>query len=346
MPDTGGGGMNRVIHVVRVCFSGLVGRSWPEGFCLGLLRRVGKNARKMAQRKLPRVSGSEFVNRSKQSSKLVVVLVGYKPELWPLTLKRIACFVPADFDVCLASSGRRVEALDDLAEQNGWSYLSTRLNEVSIVQNIAIEKHPAAQYIFKLDEDIFIGRGYFDAMLKGHLAVSQAGRHKPGISAPLINVNGYGYVEFLRELGLCKDYLDRFGELRQAADKIHAHYDGEAALWLWKRSLPFDEMVRRFANLEFKYSACPHRFNIGAILFERSFWLAMGGLAINDHPGVLGYDEEQVCKYCLNSSEVITVLHNVFAGHFGFGPQNQMMMGALNDLIPGLTIESDKVVTS
>jgi len=67
----------------------------------------------------------------------------------------------------------------------------------------------------------------------------------------------------------------------------------------------------------------------------------MGGLAVNDYPGGLGYDEEHLCKYCLNSSEVIVVLHNVFAGHFGFGPQNQIMLKALNQLIPGLTIKPD-----
>ena len=329
------------MHLLRSCYSGLVRRSWPEGFCLGLLIRVGEKARTAARQNLTPTLGLQIINRSQGSSRLVIVLVGYKPDLWPLTLTRIACFVPGDFDVCLASSGRRVKALEDLAAQHGWSYLSTNLNEVSTVQNLAIEKHPAARYIFKLDEDIFIGGGYFEAMLKGHLAVSRAGLHKPGISAPVINVNGYGYIEFLKELGISQEYANKFGELRQAADKIHAHHDGEAALWLWERSLPFDDMVRRFAKLEFKYSTCPHRFSIGAILFERSFWADMGGLAVSEQLGTLGYDEEILCKYCLNSSEVIVVLHNIFVGHFAFGPQNQTMTAALKNLIPDLMIKSD-----
>ncbi len=333
--------MNRWLRRLRSGYSALVRRSWPEGFCLGFLIRAGDRARDAARRKLTPALGLQFADRSRGSSRLVIVLVGYKPDLWPLTLARIARFVPDDFDVCLASSGRRVKALEELSAQHGWSYLSTNLNEVSTVQNLAIEKHPAARYIFKLDEDIFIGEGYFEAMLKGHLAVSQAGLHKPGISAPVINVNGYGYIEFLKELGMSREYADKFGELRQAADRIHAHHDGEAALWLWERSLPFDEVAQRFANLEFKYSTCPHRFSIGAILFERSFWVAMAGLAVSEHPGTLGYDEEILCKYCLNSSEVIVVLHNVFAGHFAFGPQNQTMTAALNHLIPDLMIKPE-----
>ena len=305
--------INKYIRYLHKCYLGLFHRAWPEGFFLGFLIRVGGKARSLARKKARAALRVEFVDRAKGAKQLVIVLVGYKPDLWPLTLERIARFVPADFDVCLAYSGRRIKALDDVAERQGWSYLSTSHNEVGIMQNIAIEKHPGAQYIFKLDEDIFIGQGYFEAMLKGHLAVSHADSIKPGISAPVLNVNGYGYVEFLKELGICQDYADRFGEFRQSAEAIRAHYDGEAALWLWQHSLPFDGLVQRFARQEFKYSVCPHRFSIGAILFERSFWINMGGFAVGDYPGLLGWDEENLCKYCMDSSQVIVVLHNVFA---------------------------------
>jgi len=333
--------MNKPLRLLGSCYSGLVRRSWPEGFCLGFLIRVGDRARAMAHRRSRPPLEIQFVDRSRGAPQLVIVLAGYKPDLWPLTLARVGRFVPDEFDVCLASAGRRVEALDSLAEQHGWSYLSTNWNDVSTVQNAVIEEHSAAQFIFKLDEDIFIGRGFFEGMLQGHLAVKQLGLHRPGFSAPVINVNGYGYIEFLRELGLCQDYASRFGRLQQAADKIEVHHNGEAARWLWKQSLPFDDLVQHFAEKEFNYSTCPHRFSIGAILFERSFWSAMGGLAVCDTLGRLGHDEEHLCKYCLNSSEVMVVLHNVFAGHFGFGPQNQVMSAALDDLMPGLMIKPD-----
>jgi hypothetical protein len=319
-------------------YAGLVERSWPEGFLLGVLIRIGLKARNIAEKRLEPEVGERFENRSKDSKHLVIVLVGYKPDLWPVTLGRIARFAPPEYDICLMSSGKRVEKLDQLAESMGWSYLSTVLNEVSHIQNLSIERHPNAQYIFKLDEDMFIGKNFFEDLLAGHLRVLEQGLHKPGFTAPIINVNGYGYIEFLKELGLTSEYRKRFGEVRQAAEKIPAQTDGDAALWLWRHSMPFDETARRFSEKEFCYSTCPHRFSIGAILFERDFWSRMGGLAVSKTPGWLGHDEEHICKYCMNSSEVIVVVHNVFAGHYAFGPQNLTMSSALDELMPQLAL--------
>jgi hypothetical protein len=327
-------------NYVNVIYSGLVKREWPEGFILGILSRIGNWAHRHASQKLNPEIGAEFRNRSKDSDKLVIVLVGYKPDLWPMTLERVARFVPKDYDVCLMSSGRRLDALDQMAEQYGWSYLSTLHNEVSCIQNIAIESHPCANYVFKLDEDVFVGKGFFDALLSGHLGVKKTGLHRPGFSAPVINVNGYGYIEFLKELKIEGEYEQIFGELCQAAENVQVHHNGEAALWIWKHSVPFDQVSGRFGAKEFSYSTCPHRFSIGAILFERSLWNSMGGFPVYSKPGVLGYDEEQICKYCMNSSEVIVVIHNVFAGHFGFGPQNKTMSAALDYLKSGLAIRT------
>jgi hypothetical protein len=327
-----------LLRSARALYAGLIKSAWPEGFFLGILIRIGLKAQNAAKESRKREAGERFDCRSKGSKHLVIVLVGYKPDLWPLTLERIEKFVPPEYDICLMSSGRRLERLEELAENLKWSYLSTTLNEVSNIQNLAIEHHPDAHFIFKLDEDIFIGRNFFVDLLLGHMKVIEQAMHRPGISVPIINVNGYGYVEFLKEFDITCEYRERFGEVLQAAVGIRAHSDGDAALWLWRHSLPFDKIAAKFSGKAFSYSACPHRFSIGAILFERDFWRKMGGFAVSATPGLLGYDEACICKYCMDSSQVIVVVHNVFAGHFSFGPQNQVMNESLDELRPDLAI--------
>ena len=39
---------------------------------------------------------------------------------------------------------------------NYWSYLAIKTNDVSLVQNVAINLHKSAETIVKIDEDIFV----------------------------------------------------------------------------------------------------------------------------------------------------------------------------------------------
>jgi hypothetical protein len=288
-----------------------------------------------AQRRLNHHGHHRFEDRSSGAEHVVVVLAGYKHHLWPYTLARLERFVPAGIDVCLVSPGVAPPELGTLAARAGWSWLSTSKNSHAMALNLAIDAHPRARYIHKLDEDILVGQGYFDRLSTGYRRVYEDGRYRPGFVAPLLNVNGFSYRLFLEAEGLEADYLDRFGELRQACEGVRAHSDGEAARWLWERSLPFDETVRRFAERPFGYSAVPHRFSIGALMMERDLWEAIGGFIAHARGG-LGHDERHLCQECNDRSRVPVVLHDVFAGHFAFGPQDEAMRAALPALASGL----------
>ncbi len=326
------------MNVFRQTLSAALQQSWPEGLPLGFARRLGVSAAFRSRARIIDRAGVRFIDRSRGNSHLLVVLSGYKPALWPLTMPRLVRFVPSDVDVCIVSSGRHVEALATAAEQHGWSYLSTELNELSVVQNAAIERHPRAQFIYKLDEDMFIGENFFELMMEGHLRIKAEEKFFLGFSAPLINLNGYSYLPMLQALGRAESYRALFGPLRQAAESIPVLHTGAAARWLWQEILPFDEAVRFFAQQQPVYTACPHRFSIGAMLFEREFWQAMGGWAVNLVPGGMGYDEVGVCNYCMANSRIIGVLHNVLVGHFAFGPQFNDMMAILPEITEGLKL--------
>jgi hypothetical protein len=293
-------------------------------------------------------SGSyTFIDRSKGSQRLLVILAGYKDFLWSLTLDRMARFLPPDIDVCVVSSGLFSSGLVAMAERFGWSYLYTEANKVSLVQNLAVSLHTQANWIYKLDEDIFISEGFFDSLLDGYLQIAAEGLYNPGFCSPVVNVNGYSYITFLKSIAAEEEYRARFGELKYAANGIKAYAEGEAAKWLWQKSLPFDEVAGYMRSQPFNYSGVPHRFSIGAILFERKLWETVGGLRCGLRNGGLGLDEEYLCKDCLELSRPIFVIHNVFAGHFSFGPQTKTMIDYFPTIYSQLCVrETVKVVSA
>lgn len=284
----------------------------------------------------------KFIDRSKGAHSLLIVIAGYKSYLWPLTLTRLTRFVPAHIDVCIVSSGLYSAPLAELAVDYGWSYLYTKVNKVSLVQNLAIAKHAKANWIYKLDEDIFISDKFFDKLLEGYLRIKDEGLYDPGFCSPLINVNGYTYIHFLHSLKADDEYKAKFGELKHAVRGIKAFYSGEAAKWLWEKSLPFDEIASYVTSQPFNYSAIPHRFSIGAILIERKFWEAIGGFRVPFIGVGLGTDEKYLCKDCVEMSRPMLAIHNVFAGHFSFGPQEASMKEYFPEIFSQLSLKKSE----
>ena len=279
----------------------------------------------------------KFINRSKGSKNLCIILAGYKSYLYADVFGRISKYKMDDLDICIVSSGLYSEELNSIAECNGWSYLSTQENNVSLVQNVAISLHPQAQYIFKLDEDIFITEHFYENMLRAY-EYAESTDYNPGIIAPLIPINGYGHVRILKKLDLVSEYEDRFGKLKFAAGNDRPIENSpEVAKFFWgeKNIIPsIDEMNAQFSAGKIEISPVPIRFSIGAILFKRDLWEAMGGFKVNDRRSVeLGNDEVNICTYCLIGSRPIIVSENVVVGHFSFGPQNKEMKEYYNSHI-------------
>lgn len=263
----------------------------------------------------------------------IVILAGYKPSLWPLTLARIRKYAPPYAEVCVTTAGKHMPKLAELCKAYGWTYLTTSANKTGLALNKVIDAHPAATRWFKLDEDVFVARGFFDDLIKGYDALADQGLHRPGFCAPMLNVNGVSYAGFLEKIEATHAYRDTFGEIRQASDGVHAHYDPKAAEWLWRRSLPFDDVAARVSGsgttpLEHA-RMIGTRFSIGAIYFERDFWQAFGGFTSAWRQGVLGVDETGICAACMLASRPMFYLTNVFAGHFSFYPQERAMMALL-----------------
>lgn len=305
-------------------------RSVLERNSLGVALLQAKRAMQ-AQRGANALKGYtyDFIDRSRGSDKLCIVLSGYKRPLWNDVFSRLAAFVPEDVDVCLMTSGLVDEELKAIAADHGWSYLSTSVNHLSLVQNIAIECHPSARWIYKLDEDVFITKGFFEALMDTYVEVRDSSPFEPAFTAPLLNVNCYGHLRLLKLTGLMEDFRAsgltemKFGD--GMSRNQPALRDPRVATYLWGETQPvlrdIDALSERFAFEGAGWSVCPMRFSIGAILFERNLWDEMGKFPITfvGSEFGLGDDEEFLCRYAYETCRAMVVCETNVAGHLGYG---------------------------
>ena len=307
---------------------GLIEKMEKNQTCIKMVRKA-KKMRADSQRK-KRVRGNyKFINRKKDSEKLCIILAGYKKFLWEDVFGRIEKYAPKDIDFCIVSSGLYSEDLAKIAEKNNWSYLSVKQNKVTLVQNIAINLHPKANKIFKLDEDIFITENFFTQLEKTYDKMEKEGRYNIGFVAPLLPINGYANVNVLEKTGLIEKFDKRFGKAYHDGDgQAPIIKNPDIAKFMWgeteEKLRDIDKLSKEFSEQEFSYSICSIRFSIGAILFSREIWENMGrfkvGLGTN-----MGQDEVQLCKYCMIESKAIIISENTVAGHFSYGPQTNAM---------------------
>jgi len=270
-----------------------------------------------------------FINRGNDSEKICIVLAGYKEFLWEDVFFRLKKFCPSDVDVCIVSSGVYSEKLENICEKNNWSYLSVKRNQISLTQNIAINLHKNAKFIYKLDEDIFVTKNFFNQLMDTYNKVLEEKKYKPGFVAPLININGYCYRRLLEKFNLLSSFEQKFGTAWYDAcvdQKIIKN--GDIAKYFWGDNEEIfrniDALSAKLYDRKFEYSVCPIRFSIGAILFPRETWENMHKFSISDDPG-LGADETEICAYTVTESRPIIVSENVLVGHFSYGPQTNDM---------------------
>lgn len=265
-----------------------------------------------------------FTDRRKGIKKCCFLLAGYKKFLWESVFERFVYALPPDVEVCILSSGLYDETLEKKAEEYGWSYLRTKINSVTLIQNIAYALFDKAVWIYKMDEDIFLTKRAFEKLYDGYKKMETESANSVGIAAPLIPLNGYGYITVLKEQRLLETYEERFGKAYIGGNPgSEIEKNPEAAVFMWDRCQRIDDLNRVFERSG-KIRTCHVRFSIGFILMKRSFWSNMNGFSVSGSTD-MGTDEEEVCAECINHSRAIVVCHDTVVGHFSFGGQTERM---------------------
>ena len=269
-----------------------------------------------------------FEDRKKDYKKVCFILAGYKDFVYDQVFGRIKEFIPKDVEVCILSSGKYSDLLSKIAKDNDWSYLSTSINNVSLIQNVANKVFDKAEYIYKLDEDVFVTKNYFDMLYKTYKECEENGEYKVGFVAPTIPINGFGHMLILKRFNLEKTYEKMFEKPLYAAGAdrmIENNPDVAKFMWGYEDYLPnIDEISNTLSKDKFEYVVCPIRFSIGAILYKRELWEEMGMFDVSKGSG-LGLDEENICSLAIKKSYAMIVSKNTAVGHLSFGTQNGPM---------------------
>jgi hypothetical protein len=265
------------------------------------------------------VKPSFFYDISRNCDTCCFILAGYKDFIWDITMSRIKMFVPKDIDVCVLSSGLYSEKLYETCKKNEWSYLCVKRNSVTLALNTAINQFSSAQYIYKIDEDIFITKNFFHKVKECYNWCKTESKYLPLFAAPLIPINAFGHVRLLEKLSLEKNYEKLFEIPKYMIGGIIENNPNVAKyFWGANGDIPgIDELDALFAHQEFKFSVCPIRFSIGAILFERYIWENMGYFTVDKSNG-MGKDEVQLCSLAMSNAQAIIVSENTLVGHFSF----------------------------
>lgn len=270
----------------------------------------------------------KFIDRSTSKNTLCYILAGYKPFTWDEVFDRIKKYAPKDIDICILSSGVWSDELNKIAEQNNWSYLSTKRNNVSVAQNLLFKIFNNVQKFYKIDEDIFITKYFFEELNKVYEA-SKKDLFVPGIICPLIPVNGFGHVEILKRFGALDEYSKRFEPVKYMHGSnrmIENNVDVAKFMWGEDGTIPkLDVMCEILKKDPFEYVICPIRFSIGAIMFDKHTVEALNGFDVGGRGSALGVDEGQLCGLCVSHSLVMMVSKNTVVGHLSFGSQNKEM---------------------
>jgi len=278
-----------------------------------------------------KLSDYTFEEQRHGNKKCCLVLAGYKEFLWDRIFDRLIRFIPQDVDVCIISSGVYKEKLSHIAKDQQWSYLATKINSVTLAQNVALSVMSGYEWVYKMDEDMFVTENSFDIIFDAYKQAEQESGFIPGYAAPLIPVNAFGYRTIL-DITNNKDLFEQeFGRVIVGGNpESEIEKNPEAAAFMWSSCPRLDEMNRKLQKDKIKYDFCSVRFSIGFILFEYDFWAKNNGFTVSGSSD-MGSDEEEICSNCINLSRPIVVSFNTVVGHFSFGRQTERMKHLLAD---------------
>lgn len=287
-------------------------------------------------------SGSyHLIDNRKNYEKLCVIMAGYKPYIYDLFFQRIYETIPKDVDVIIVSGGMYDRKLEEIAVKREYSYLYTFTNRPGLEVNLAIDLHKSARYIFKVDEDILVSKGFFENLLLTLELLKKENKYEPGIITPLFNINNFTYLHFLEIFGLKDEYFQKFGEYKSTRTHAKVWYSPEAAIYLSEKTLPLDENAEKLSRNELKYVLAPHCVSISAFLIEKEVWQNYSGFDVGKG---LGFDEIRLCQKLSGDyyGRVIAVSLNTLVMHLGYGPQNDQMKSFIESHLNELSIKTSK----
>lgn len=287
-------------------------------------------AKEVDKKKKIRKKNFDFIYRCNPSfdkSKVLLIVIGFQPYYWEVLLKRVYVISAENrIPVCLCIPGASTykEKLYSFCEKYQFSSLLISDDRLGRAQNIAIKLFPDARLIYKIDEDIVIGRHFFESMNLALEKAEECERYSVGFVCPLINDNTFSYIYYLSSINRISDYEKLFGKAMFGMGQIHSNPLTADFIWKTLGMQTFDQKEQDIYLLnKGKYVVCPQRFSIGAILFRREVWEKMKMFTVGRDKET-GLEEKDFCGFCMDSGYRIVCDLDVFVGHLGYFTQKEI----------------------
>ena len=211
-----------------------------------------------------------------------------------------------------------VEAYMAARPQVNWDVVEgdgTRPGGICFVQNECIRRHPGAVYV-KVDEDVFVPRGWSERMLETYERFS--GRGDLALITPLIPNNAFGLHRLLNEFYPEKmpEFERRFGARPSDDPKGPTWQSPYIAEWATRQFLDVDEangeQRRRLeAGGHPRWHEFCRYFSIGCICYDYAHVQRMGGaLPPRDEPDWCAWFEAN--RHACVVDQSLVVLHYSF----------------------------------
>ena len=154
---------------------------------------------------------------------------------------------------------------------------------VANLQNECVRRYPGRLY-FKLDEDVFVSRGWVEKLAAAYEAHREDDRL--ALVTPVIPNNGVGFHHL----------LSRFPELAEEYRRRFPHPivpDCDGPVWIYPQIAEW--ITRKFLNLESAnrqlikdntppYTRFAFRFSINCLVYDYRHWTQMGGIPDGEEP--------------------------------------------------------------
>jgi hypothetical protein len=270
-----------------------------------------------------------IVDNRNNYDNLLIIVAWYQDYIYDKVLERVQKNMEPNIDVCVVTPWKKDEELIKYCSKYWWSYLCTKDNKLSLAQNIAIKLHRKAQFIYKMDEDIFITEWFFSNLKEKYQLTIENSEFIPWAITPVININGFTYSYFLKTINKKEEFEKNFSKIKQEVWKEwkNIRYSGEIAEYMRKNTLPIDKTQERFfKNIDISktFNSNSVKYSIWCFMIPRYIWEGMGWFDVA-FEWWLWKEETQFLSYTINESRPIILCENCLCWHFSFGPQKRRM---------------------
>ncbi len=255
-----------------------------------------------------------FENRSRSCDNLILIFIEANSNNWNITLSKIKEGIDISkeqFDVCICVFNSNeyncnLKRLKEIAHENSWSILFTYEKQESIALETAINLHPVANWIYKIDDNILVPSNYFEQLKLAYKHSVEAMPIYPGFLLPCVDVSTTGSISFLKAINQWNLFVNQFDKNGFYLKENNCPFllepflkDKKIISWIDERTTPFEEVANIvFNNNHDELLWTPFKVSTEAILFERAF--AEGVKKFN--VGTIGsfyLNDDQLNGYCM-----------------------------------------------